>query len=172
MNFSNSVGNMNVSNSMSMPLPYNLAIIVSIVNIALICYFFYKTDMNVLKGLFSFFREHEIAKKYFKDTTIFWKYFAACCIPFVIFLIIIIAAITRNFGLVVFCALLIIACMIFAWYYLYKIYSKVFVQHKMRKSYGLFFVIPGISIIGWILLVNSIKDKNIISGLLKKKAKK
>ena len=128
--------------------------------------------MNVLKGVFGFFREHEIAKKYFKDTTIFWKYFAACFIPFVIFLIMIIAVLFKSFGLVAFCILLCIVCLVFAWYYLYQIYSKVFVTHKMRKSYGLFFVIPGISIIGWILLVNSINNKNILSGLIKKKTKK
>lgn len=172
MNFSNSVGSMNVSSNMSMTLPYNLAIIASIINLALVCYFFYKTDMNVLKGVFSFFREHEITKKYFKDTTIFWKYCAACVIPFIIFLIIIIAVLTDNFGLAAFCVLLCMICLVFAWYYLYQIYSKVFVQHKMRKSYGLFFVIPGISIIGWLLLINTVYNKNTISNLLKKKTKK
>lgn len=172
MNFTNTVENMSVTNNMPFTLPYNLAIIVSLLNIALICYFFYKTDMNVLKGIFSFFREHEIVKKYFNDTIIFWKYFVACFIPLVILLIMVLAIVFNNIGLAVFCILLCLVCMIFALYYLYKIYSKVFVTHKMRKSYGLFFVIPGISIIGWILLVNTINNKNTLSSLLKKKSKR
>lgn len=151
----------------------NFAFIFTIINTILLCYFFYKTDMNIVKGLFPFFREHEICKKFHnKDVTFFWYYLASGIIGIFSLLFVCIATVTFNISSTLFFTLVLIASIIFSFYFLYKIYSKVFDNYKMRKSYGLFFVIPGISIIGWYLLFLKVKDKNLLQNLTKKSTKK